>query len=158
MRALLFSVVLLTACSATAQATPFYDVYILQPPHGAAIYAFAGDRRSAALEVRSCGDVRVLSDAQTIVDQLRDRREVDGVSVVTVIARGSRTYLGPCGEDDPEEDQEHDVDEEETLVVIERATASQLRSMIQSLDAAPASVRQDLISSLGLMRGGAERR
>lgn len=158
MRALLFSIVLLTACSATAQARPSYDVYILQPRAGASIYAFAGAHRAAALEVRGCGDVRILPDAPTIAGQLRDRRAADHVSVVTVIAHGSRTYLGPCSDGDIDEDHEHDADDDETLVVIERATAAQLRSMIHTLDAAPASVRQELMLSLGLAGGAAERR
>jgi hypothetical protein len=157
MRALLLSVVLMAACS-VADATPLYDVYILQPRDGASVYAFASDQNAAALEVRGCGDVRVLTGARAIVDQMRDRRGAENVSVVTVVARGSRTNLGPCGEDEADEDQEQGANDSDTLVVIEHATASQLRSMIRTLDAAPASVRQQLMISLGLVRGVADSR
>lgn len=154
MRVALLAVGLLVACSGTALSDTRYDVYILQPHDGGpATYAFAGGQRAVALEVRACGDVHVLLDASAAVSRLSARRSQGDIDVVTVIARGSRTYLGPCeGDEDHDLDPEdiNPTDTEDNLVVIEDASARQTRAMIQSLDAAPENVRADLIATLGL--------
>jgi hypothetical protein len=155
MRVALIAVGLLMACSGTALSDTRYDVYILQPHDGGpATYAFAGGQRAVALEVRACGDVRVLPDAGAIASRLSARRAAHDIDVVTVIARGSRTYLGPCNGDEDDdldpEDIEAAADSEDNLVVIEDASARQTRAMIQSLDAAPREVRNELIETLGL--------
>ncbi|MGD9979571.1 MAG: hypothetical protein AB7H66_03180 [Hyphomonadaceae bacterium] len=110
---------------------------------------------AAALEVRGCGDVLVLPDAGAVASRLSALRSAPTTDVVTVIARGSRTYLGPCGEGDEEDDADAEDDESvadtgDNLVVIEDASARQTRAMIRSLDAAPREVREELIAALGL--------
>jgi hypothetical protein len=154
MRVALIAVGLLMACSGTALSDTRYDVYILQPHDGGpATYAFAGGQRAVALEVRACGDVRVLPDANAIASRLGARRTEGNIDVVTVVARGSRTYLGPCDSDEDHDLDPEDIDPTDThdnLVVIEDANARQTRAMIQSLDAAPGNVRADLIAELGL--------
>jgi len=156
MRIALIAVVFVMACSGTALSDTRYDVYILQPHDGGpSTYAFAGGQRAAALEVRGCGDVRVLPDAGAVASRLSALRTAPDTDVVTVIARGSRTYLGPCGEGDEEDDVDAEDDEAtaasgDNLVVIEDASARQTRAMITSLDAAPREVRDELISALGL--------
>jgi hypothetical protein len=154
MRVAMIAVVLLMACSGTALSDTRYDVYILQPNDGGpSIYAFAGGQRAVALEVRGCGDVRVLPDASAVASQLSARKTDRRTDVVTIVARGSRAYLGPCDSDEDHELDPEDIDLTDTddnLVVIEDANARQTRAMIQSLDAAPANVRADLIATLGL--------
>src|ERR1700741_3359937 len=110
MRTVLMAIVFLVACSATAQSETRYDLYILQPHDGgAAIYAFTGGGSAAALEVRDCGDVRLLPEAGAIASRLSARRSADDIDVVTVVARNSRTHLGPCRS----EDVDHEADEED---------------------------------------------
>jgi hypothetical protein len=154
MRATIAALALLTGCSAGAQPMCQYDLYIYQPVGGASVYAADGSGAAAAVEVESCGHARLLSDAQDIVQQLRDRRRAGDLSVVTVEGPHSRTYLGPCGshedeaDGDAEEEAEHD--DTDNLVVIENASGAQMRRMIQSLDAAPRQMREEMISTLGL--------
>jgi hypothetical protein len=156
MRIGLIAIVLVMACSGTALSDTRYDVYIWQPHDGGpSTYAFAGGQRAAALEVRACGDVRLLPDASAVAARLSALRTAPDTDVVTVIARGSRTYLGPCGESGEEddtdaEDDENAADTGDNLVVIEDASARQTRAMIRSLDAAPPEVRDELIAALGL--------
>jgi hypothetical protein len=92
--------------------------------------------------------VRMLPDASAVASQLSARRADPDTSVVTVVARGSRTFLGPCEED--EHDEAKEPDEDDSLVVIEGASARQMRAMIRSLDAAPSETRQEILTSLGL--------
>jgi hypothetical protein len=147
MRVVLIAILFLASCSGSAQSETRYDVYIFQPRDGGPeTYAFSGGQRAVALEVRGCGDVRLLSDAGAVASQLSARRSAPNTSVVTVVARGSRTYLGPCEADDFDQQ----ADEDDNLVVIENASARQTRSMIRSLDAAPSDVRQEIIATLGL--------
>jgi len=146
----LTAMLFLAACSGAAQSETRYDALIFQPRDGGAeIYAFSGGRNAVALEVRGCGDVRLLPDAAAVAAQLSARRSDPGTNVVTVVARGSRTYLGPCEADDYDSEPAA-ADDEDDLVVIENAGARQMRAMIRSLDAAPPEVRDPLIASLGL--------
>lgn len=149
MRLVLTVIVFLAACSGVAQSETRYDAYIFQPRDGGPdTYAFSGGQRAVALEVRGCGNVRMLPDPSAIASQLSAKRGDPNTSVVTVIARGSRTYLGPCGEDEDDEAKEPDADD--NLVVIEGASARQMRSMIRSLDAASSETREEMLVSLGL--------
>lgn len=150
MRIAATALLLLGACTAAAQPARGYDLYIFQPRGGGAeIYAFSGGENAAALEVRGCGDVRVLANAGAVALQLRARRSAPDTNVVTIVARGSRTYLGPCGAED-HDDEPAGVDDDDNLVVIEGANARQMRGMIQSLDAAPRGMRRQVIATLGL--------
>jgi hypothetical protein len=150
MRIVLTAILFLAACSGIAQSDTRYDLYIFQPRDGGAdIYAFSGGQRAVALEVRDCGDVILLPDAATVVSQLSARRSAPGTDVVTVVARGSRTFLGPCESEDHEAEPA-EPDDGDNLVVIEDASARHMRAMIQSLDAAPSDVRSQIIASLGL--------
>lgn len=150
MRTALAVILFLAACSGIAQSETRYDAYIFQPRDGGPeIYAFSGGQNAVALEVRGCGDVRLLPDAGAIAAQMSARRSDPDTSVVTVVARGSRTYLGPCQADDYDSEPTA-ADEDDNLVVIENASARQMRAMIQSLDAAPSDVRRQIIVSLGL--------
>jgi hypothetical protein len=149
MRTVLTAILFLAACSGTAQSETRYDAYIFQPRDGGPeTYAFSGGQRAVALEVRGCGDVRMLPDPSGVASQLSARRDDPDTSVVTVIARGSRTFLGPCEED--ERDEAKEPDEDDNLVVIEGASARQMRAIIRSFDAAPRETRQEIITSLGL--------
>lgn len=153
MRTVLFAIVFLVACSSEALSETRYDVYIFQPRGGGPeIYAFSGGQNAAALEVRACGDVSLLPDAAAVAAQLSVRRADPDTDVVTVVSRGSRTYLGPCDAHEPEEpeDVEHAVDDGDNLVVIEDASARQTRAMIRSLDAAPSDVRNQIVVMLRL--------
>lgn len=150
MRTVLTAILFLAACSGTAQSETRYDAYIFQPRDGGPeTYAFSGGQRAVALEVRGCGDVRLLPDASLVASQLSARRDDPDTSVVTVVARGSRTFLGPCEAEDYD-DEAKEPDEDDNLVVIEGASARQMRAMIRSLDAAPSETRQEIIASLGL--------
>lgn len=147
MRTVLFAIMALAACFGTAQSQTRYDLYIFEPQGGGPqTYAFVGGDAVYAVEVRGCGDVRVLPDARAVASSLSARRHAQDVSVVTVAARGSRVDLGNCPLDEEiDEPNEHD-----SLVVVENATASQMRRMIQSLDAAPSDVRAQISATLGL--------
>ncbi|MBL8546981.1 MAG: hypothetical protein JNL81_10990 [Hyphomonadaceae bacterium] len=154
MRTVLIAVLLLAACSGSAQSETRYDLYIFHPRDGGAqTYAFAADNAAVAIEVRGCGDIHLLPNANVVAGDLRARRHADGVSVVTVEARGSRVDLGNCGADevpeDPEDVEEDGVNEQDSLVVIENASARQMRRMVETLNA-PAEVRSEIISTLGL--------
>lgn len=149
MRTLVTAILFLAACSGAAQSETRYDAYIFQPRGGGPeTYAFLGGRRAVALEVRGCGEVRMLPDASAVAFQLSARRGDPGTSVVTVIARGSRTFLGPCEAEDYDEAQVRD--EDDNLVVIEGASARQMRAIIRSFDAAPSETRQEIMAALGL--------
>ena len=149
MRTVLTAILFLAACSGLAQSETRYDAYIFQPRDGGpATYAFSGGQAAVALEVRGCGDVHMLANASAVAAQLSARRADSETSVVTVIARGSRTYLGPC--DAAEYDEARDPNENDNLVVIEGASARQMRSIIRSFDAAPSETRQEILTSLGL--------
>lgn len=146
MRIVLAAVLFLAACSGTAQSEMRYDAYIFQPRGGGpAIYAFSGGQTAVALEVRGCGDVQVLSGAGALASQLSARRAAPQTSVVTIVARGSRTRLGPCAADEFD-----DRDENDNLVVIEGMSARQMRALVRSLDAAPVQTRQEMLIALGL--------
>ncbi|MCX7356535.1 MAG: hypothetical protein NT015_00060 [Alphaproteobacteria bacterium] len=147
MRTVLFAIVVLAACSGTAQSQTRYDLYIFEPHGGGPqTYVFTGGNAASAVEVRGCGDVHVLPDARAVAASLSARRHAQDVSVVTVSARGSRVDLDSCPPDEEgDEPNEHD-----SLVVVENANASQMRRMIQSLDAAPSDVRSQISATLGL--------
>lgn len=147
MRTVFFAIVALAACSGTAQSRTRYDLYIFEPQGGGAqTYAFVGGDAVSAVEVRGCGDVRVLPDARAVASNLSARRHAPDVSVVTVAARGSRVDLGNC----PPDEEADEPNEHDSLVVVEHATAAQMRRMIQSLDAAPSDVRDQISATLGL--------
>ena len=149
MRTALTAILFLAACSGTAQSDTRYDVYIFEPRDGGPeIYAFSGGQRAVAIEVRGCGDVRILPDAGAVASQLSARRSAPDTSVVTVEGRGSRTYLGPCEASDF--DHEPSADDDDSLVVIEDVSARQTRAIIRSFDAAPSDVRNQIIETLGL--------
>jgi len=146
MRTMFIAMLMLAACSGTAQSQTRYDLYIYEPHGGGPqTYVFAGGNAISAVEVRGCGDVRVLSDARAAASQVTARRHSDDVSVVTVSGRGSRVDLSSCPPDEPDEPNDRD-----SLVVVENVTATQMRRMVQSLDAAPDDVRGQIIATLGL--------
>ncbi len=155
MRIAAAALALLGGCSTEAQAFCRYDLYIYQPHGGPQIYAVASAGRSAAIALRACGDASFVANADDMVAQLEARRERGELDVVTVHGSGSRTYLGPCEAD---EDKERDEDDEENLVVIEDASAAQMRRTIQTLDGAPRAVREELIEALALRNCPASRR
>lgn len=149
MRTLFITALFLAACSGAAQSETRYDLYIFQARDGGAkIYAFAGGNAAAALEVRGCGDVELLPNAAAVASEISARRRAPDVGVVTIEARGSRVEFDDCGVQE-EGDNVH-VNDEDSLVVIENASARQMRRMVQSLDAAPAPVREEIIATLGL--------
>ena len=149
MRTVFIAMLLLAACSGSAQSETRYDLYIFGARDGGPqIYAFSGGDAAAAVEVRGCGDVRLLPDATAVVSDLSARRHAPGISVVTIESRGSRVELGGCGSED--EGDEDGVNDEDSLVVIENASARQMRRIVQSLDAAPSDVRGEIIATLGL--------
>lgn len=153
MRTILTALVFLAACSGVAQSETRYDLYIFQPrDDGPSTYAFSGGNNAVALEVRGCGDVRLLPNAPAVASDLSARRGGSETSVVTIAGRGSRTYLGPCAgdEDEDEEAAEDEGDRRDSLVVIEDVSAREMRRLIRSLDAAPSDVRQEIIATLGL--------
>ncbi|MGD9966558.1 MAG: hypothetical protein AB7T59_08570 [Hyphomonadaceae bacterium] len=150
MRTVLAAILFLAACSGVAQSETRYDLYIYHARGGDAdIYLFSGGQDAVAVEVRGCGDVRLLPDAGAVTSQVAALRSTPGASVVTVVARGSRTELGPCGAHEEEEALGR-IDDEDSLVVIESASARQMRAMIRSFDAAPPDLRGQIIASLGL--------
>jgi hypothetical protein len=150
MRTAFAAIAFLAACSGIAQSETRYDLHIFQPGGGGAeIYVFSGGQNVVALEVRGCGDVRLLPNASAVASQVSARRSAPDADVVTIEARGSRTRLGPCDEDRRDEEAEQ-ADDADSLVVIENASARQMRAMIQSFDAAPGDVRRQIIESLGL--------
>jgi hypothetical protein len=131
----------LSGCSAGAQAACTYDFYIYSPGAGDDIYAVAGEGRTAAVSVRRCGEASLMQDAAAAVAQIEARRP--HTSVVTVAGPGSRTQLGPCADDRGDEGGE-------SLVIVERASARQVERIIRTLDAAPPSVRAQMIETLEL--------
>ena len=85
MRTVFIAMLVLAACSGTAQSQTRYDLYIFEPQGGGPeTYVFAGGNAVSALEVRGCGDVSVLPDARAVASNLNARRHTDDVSVVTV--------------------------------------------------------------------------
>ena len=150
MRTALITMLFVAACSGVAQSETRYDLYIFQAHgDGPQIYAFAGGNTAVAVEVRGCGDVALLPNAATVASDLSARRHSPETGVVTVEARGSRVELGGCGIEDEEPDGEH-ADDRDSLVVIENASGRQMRRIVQSLDAAPTDVRNEIIATLGL--------
>lgn len=149
MRTMFIATLFLAACSGTAQSETRYDLYIFQARDGGPkIYAFAGGNTAAALEVRACGDVELLPNAATVARDMSARRRAPDVGVVTIEARGSRVEFDDCGVE--EEGDDVHANDEDSLVVIENASARQMRRMVQSLDAAPTPVRDEIIATLGL--------
>lgn len=149
MRTVFVAMLFLAACSGVAQSETRYDLYIFQARGDAPeIYAFASADAAVAVEVRGCNDVRLLPNAAAVASDLSARRGAVDTSVVTISARGSRVELNGCSVEE-EGDDEH-ADDRDSLVVVENASARQMRRMVQSLDAAPVSVREQIISTLGL--------
>jgi len=148
MRTAIAALALLMGCSASAQACR-YNLYIYQPADGGAeVYAVAGGGRSAAVAVRGCGDANLLPDADAVVSRLQALQRADHIDVVTVVGPGSRTILGNCRADDHDDDDEEDADD--NLVVVKDATPAQMRRTLQTLDAAPRALREQLIDAAGL--------
>ena len=147
MRTVFIAMLFLAACSGTAQSQTRYDLYIFQPRGGGPqTYVFAGGNAVSALEVRGCGDVSLLPDAHAAVSNVSARRHAEDIGVVTVSGRGSRVDLASC----PSDDEGDQPNERDSLVVVENVTGTQMRRMIQSLDAAPEDVRGQIIETLGL--------
>jgi hypothetical protein len=148
MRWVFAAMALAIAGVAAAQPVRHYDLYIFDPGNdGAELYAIAAGSRAVALEVRGCGDVSLLDDPRAVVADLRARREWDEDNTFVVITgRNSRTELGPCGENEPEAED----DDEPSLVIIENMSASQARRTLRTLDAAPESVREQMLDAVGL--------
>lgn len=148
MRTVLFAILVLAACSGTAQSQTRYDLYIFEPQGGGGpqTYVFAGGNAVSALEVRGCGDVSVLPDARAVASNLSARRHAEDVSVVTVSGRGAHVDLSSCS---PEEESD-EPNERDSLVVVENMTGTQIRRIVRTLDAAPEDVRGQIIATLGL--------
>lgn len=153
MRIALTALAMLAGCSSGAQAACRYDLYIYQPTSGSQVYAVMGQGRAAAVEVRGCGDVSLLPDAAGVVQRLEARRARGEMNVVSVQGAGSRTYLDACSgadDDSDEDDEEGTADHEDDLVVVEDASAAQMRRTLQTLDAAPRELREQMIDTLAL--------
>ncbi|MEQ1818810.1 MAG: hypothetical protein ABL871_09380 [Terricaulis sp.] len=147
MRTVLFAILVLAACSGTAQSQTRYDLYIFQPrDNGPETYVFAGGNAVSAVEVRGCGDVSMLADASAVASNLSARRHADDVSVVTVSGRGSHVDLSSC----PPDEEFDEPNERDNLVVVENMTGAQMRRIVRTLDAAPDNVRGQIIATLGL--------
>lgn len=147
MRTVLFAMLVLAACSGTAQSQTRYDLYIFEPSSGSPeTYVFAGGNAVSAVEVRGCGDVSVLPDARAVASNLNARRHTDDVSVVTVSGRGAHVDLSSCS---PQEEGD-EPNERDSLVVVENMTGTQMRRIVRTLDAAPEDVRGQIIATLGL--------
>lgn len=155
MRSAVVAVLILIGGAAAALAQPGrpYEVYILDPVgDGPETYAFYAPGRVAALEARGCGDSTMISDAAAVLQQMRERRRRDHDSIIHIDGRGSRVELGWCGQDDEGEDGEEEIDDLDTLVVIDGLNATQMRRLVRSLDAASETTREDLLIRLGLQR------
>ena len=137
--------ILLAACSADAQQIRRYDFYIYNPSGGPDVYAVEGGGRMAAVEVRGCGDASLAPDPAATIARMHALRAREGMNVVTVIGEGSRTYIGRCSPDDFAGDGS-----DESMVVIQGANAAQTRRTIRTLEAAPSSVREEMIAALHL--------
>ena len=74
------------------------------------------------------------------------RRHAQDVSVVTVSGRGSHVDLASC----PPDEEVDEPNERDSLVVVENMTGTQMRRIVQTLDAAPDDVRTQIIATLGL--------
>ncbi len=145
MRTVFIAMLVLAACSGTAQSQTRYDLYIFEPQGGGPeTYVFAGGNAVSALEVRGCGDVSVLPDARAVASNLNARRHTDVVSVVTVSGRGAHVDLSSCSS------EEDEPNERDSLVVVENMTGTQIRRIVRTLDAAPEDVRGQIIATLGL--------
>ncbi len=152
MRWVIAAVALVIAGAAAAQPARHYDLYI-QDPGGEApeIYALVAGNRSAAIEVRACGDVTFSLNPHALVADLRAQRRSRDDTVIVVSGRNSRTELGPCSADEsPEAGEPQEDDYDGGLVVIENMSASQTRRTVRTLDAAPESVREQMLSAVGL--------
>jgi hypothetical protein len=156
MRFAVLAAALLSGCSSGAQAACNYDLYIYQPTNGPEVYAVVGEGRAAAVEVRGCGDASLLLDAEALVDRLQARRTGHDMNVVTIHGPGSRTYLDSCSGagHDEDEDEEEAGDDRDNLVVLEGAGAAQMRRTLQTLDAAPRELREQMIDTLALRTCG----
>ncbi len=147
MRAVFIAILVLAACSGAAQSQTRYDLYIFEPRGGGAeTYVFAGGNAVSAIEVRGCGDVSVLPDASAVASNLNARRHAEDVSVVTVSGRGSHVDLASC----PPDEESDELNERDSLVVVENMTGVQMRRIVHTLDAAPDEVRGQIIATLGL--------
>lgn len=147
MRTVFIAMLVLAACSGTAQSQTRYDLYIYEARTGSPeTYVFAGGNAVSAIEVRGCGDVSVLPDARAVASSLNARRHADDLSVVTVSGRGAHVDLSKCSGN-----EEADVtNERDSLVVVENMTGTQMRRIVATLDAAPEDVRTQIIATLGL--------
>ena len=139
------------AAVAVAQPRTHYDLYISSHDTGADVYAFTGAGRSAAVEVIGCGSARLMPEPANVVSALRTRSG-QNITRITVGA-GSGTQIGMCDEhDDADKDEDDEAHHEngDSIVVIEDLTPAQTRRMIREFRAAPAPVRQELLTALAL--------
>ncbi len=152
MRWAIAALVVMIAGVAVAQPSRRYDLYIFDTGDGREIYAVSAAGRASALEVRGCGDVSLIAEAEEMVRELRARRGRDDDNVTFVHGRNSRTELGPCGAEEMSEDEHDDPNDEDhtSLVVIEDMSPSQTRNTLRTLDAAPVAIRERMIADLGL--------
>jgi hypothetical protein len=153
MRWAIAALVVMIAGVAVAQPSRRYDLYIFDTGDGREIYAVAAAGRASALEVRGCGDVSLIAEAEEMVHELRVRRARDDDNVIIVHGRNSRTELGPCGADEDPENLDEEAQREDdatSLVVIENMSPSQTRNTLRTLDAAPVAIRERMIADLGL--------
>ena len=147
MRTVFVAMLVLAACSGTAQSQTRYDLYIFEPSSGSPeTYLFAGGNAVSAIEVRGCGDVTVLPDARAVASNLNAHRHARDISVVEVSGRGAHVDLSSCSS----EEEGDDTNERDSLVVVENMTGAQMRRIVRTLDAAPEDVRGQIISTLGL--------
>ena len=137
--------IVLAACSADAQQMRRYDFYIYVPGSGPQVYAVEGAGRMAAVEVRGCGDAQLAPDPRATLAHMRELTRREGVHSVIVIGEGSHTYIGNCSPAEFEGDAS-----DEAMVVIVGASAAQTRRTIRTLEAAPQSVREEMIAVLQL--------
>lgn len=152
MRWVIAAVALVIAGAAAAQPVRHYDLYIYDAGGDAAdVYAIAAGNRSASLEVRGCGDVTLDLNAQALVADLRAQRRTRDDTVIVISGRNSRTELGPCAADTTDDgDEQYEGVDDGGLVVIENMSASQARRTLRTLDAAPADIREQMLSAVGL--------
>ena len=136
---------------AAAQPRGQYDLYISNPDNGPDVYAFTGAGHAVAVEIRGCGDVRLIANPETVVSTLRSRTG-DDVTRIRV-GGGDDTQIGMCDGDedhDADKDEEADEHDRDSIVIIEHLSAHQTRRMIQTFSAAPEPVRQQLLTALAL--------
>lgn len=146
---------------------PRYDLYIFERAEGGEVtYALSSGERATAAAVTGC-DGRILHDASAVVahiDTLARQdgdEDSDGLSVVT-IAPGGVIHLGSCADphdeadepdrdpDDPEDKVQAPETPHDSIVWMQRMSASQTRRIINELDALTVAERTQMLGEIGL--------